>query len=536
MSKRRQGVTNDPQPQAGPSGSRNVDPPAEDGDGPTRSSSDTQPSDEEYMRERAQILQDMVEAQIRGDISADDLNERLRALNYSLPESEEARTQAKQRMQRGEGGRMPGSVEVGLSGPQLGDRFVAGQVEQPATVPITSHQGFSAEADWALFGAKMRAAAFRPQIQTTGNSPFTVATMGATVAPNPLHHSVPPSMLPPAQTGNSSAIGTGLPPKPLAAAFPGLVPTSALPLAGSGAPQVHPMHFAFPGSSAHAYASVGSGDPHIDETWRIRRLFSSDKSVDDYVDQLQLAQLHEPLVRSIWKKLIQDDYVNFEKLYATLGNSNIEFEDEGREFAAGYFLVRKGNIASSKHIATESEWCRVFDAWRVGVVLIYPHRLLELDAYRRAIVDIFHSFSVNPAVAIGTDKEVRLFYARSKFRLDNSHLLQMPLLSQVSAHISGIASHLASGSPSRRQGRQGSTSAGTSSRRIEDPCENWNLGNCPGDKCQFRRLHLICSECGKQHRAKDVEQCHSALLARRGSRFGVRPSASSSGGRRTQTN
>lgn len=99
MSKRRQGQVGDQQPEAGPSRSQHVEPRIEEGDGPTRSSSQTQPSDEEYMREWAQVLQDMVEAQIRGDITTDDLNERLRALNYSLPESEEARTQAKQRMQ-----------------------------------------------------------------------------------------------------------------------------------------------------------------------------------------------------------------------------------------------------------------------------------------------------------------------------------------------------------------------------------------------------------------------------------------------------
>ena len=69
----------------------------------------------------------------------------------------------------------------------------------------------------------------------------------------------------------------------------------------------------------------------------------------------------------MWKKIIQDDYVNFEKLYATPGNSNIEFEDDGRDFGGGYVFVRKDYIVSKKRISTESEWCRVFDAWREGV-------------------------------------------------------------------------------------------------------------------------------------------------------------------------
>ena len=50
----------------------------------------------------------------------------------------------------------------------------------------------------------------------------------------------------------------------------------------------------------------------------------------------------------MWKKIIQDDFVNFEKLYAILGNSNIEFEDDGRDFGRGYVLVRKDYIVSTK--------------------------------------------------------------------------------------------------------------------------------------------------------------------------------------------
>lgn len=74
---------------------------------------------------------------------------------------------------------------------------------------------------------------------------------------------------------------------------------------------------------------LGAVDPHIQETTRIMRTYSSSDKIDQYIDLLQLAKLEEPLVRSTWKKILQDQYVDFEKLYASLENPSMDFDDDG---------------------------------------------------------------------------------------------------------------------------------------------------------------------------------------------------------------
>lgn len=85
------------------------------------------------------------------------------------------------------------------------------------------------------------------------------------------------------------------------------------------------------------------------------RAYSSSDKIDQYIDLLQLAKLEEPLVRSIWKKILQDQLVDFEKLYASLENPSMDFDDDGREFTAGYVIVKKDHITSKKRFTTESE-------------------------------------------------------------------------------------------------------------------------------------------------------------------------------------
>jgi hypothetical protein len=44
---------------------------------------------------------------------------------------------------------------------------------------------------------------------------------------------------------------------------------------------------------------------------------------------------------------------------------------------------------------------------------------------------------------------------------------------------------------------------------------NWNLGICD-NPCDYGCKHGSCSECGGQHRAKELSACNSAFQAHRG--------------------
>ena len=67
-----------------------------------------------------------------------------------------------------------------------------------------------------------------------------------------------------------------------------------------------------------AKLTASSGDLHLDKTWKLRQLFAAEKAVDGIVDVMQQQQLEEPIPRSIWRDIIQDRFVNFEKLYASM--------------------------------------------------------------------------------------------------------------------------------------------------------------------------------------------------------------------------
>ena len=57
-------------------------------------------------------------------------------------------------------------------------------------------------------------------------------------------------------------------------------------------------------------------DLHLGSTWRLRQAY--EKEVDRVVDGMRGQDTAQPLSRSIWKSIIEDCYVDFEKLFASM--------------------------------------------------------------------------------------------------------------------------------------------------------------------------------------------------------------------------
>ena len=98
-----------------------------------------------------------------------------------------------------------------------------------------------------------------------------------------------------------------------------------------------------------------SGDPHLDETWKLQQVFTAEKAVDVIVDVIQQQRLDEPIPRSIWREIIQDWFVNFEKLYALM-DLGYDHQDELKVFAGGYAIVKKDQALAKRAVQTEAEW------------------------------------------------------------------------------------------------------------------------------------------------------------------------------------
>jgi hypothetical protein len=261
-----------------------------------------------------------------------------------------------------------------------------------------------------------------------------------------------------------------------------------------------------------------SNDSHIRRTWELRQAFGLEKVADNLIDVMQQQNIDASVGRSLWRDIILDRYVSFEKLYASMDPS-YSVQDEPKEFSEGFAIIKKEHVSAKSPIRGEGDWSRVFAVWQAAVLLLYPHRKDELTEYRRIVMEIFIAFPDNPNAAIRFDADVRSQYGNNPFRMDERSRLNIPLLMRV-------VGRTASSGPSKRP----SSSSTSSSKRAETICINWNGGYCE-EPCPGRRKHGYCCECGGKHRAVDEPACKAQLEARRRKRAsdGYRASGSSGG-------
>lgn len=252
---------------------------------------------------------------------------------------------------------------------------------------------------------------------------------------------------------------------------------------------------------AEANNALAISDPHIAKTWRLRGLFSSEGAANPIIDFAQQQNLEVPLPRSIWKDILFDKFVNFEKLHAAM-ELGYDHDDEPKQFIGDLAIVRKDHSSSKKPVRSESDWQRVFDAWSAGVSLLYPHRTEELSNYRKIIREYFRHLK-DDAVSIRIDLELRDSYDKERFRLDDRARHQVSVLGQAYRGARG----------QKRSPPASFSSSPSVAKKPSTVCRNWNLNICHGDTCEKRRRHGVCCECGGQHRAIDEPACRAAFQA-----------------------
>ncbi|KAF8811956.1 hypothetical protein BYT27DRAFT_7088378, partial [Phlegmacium glaucopus] len=250
-------------------------------------------------------------------------------------------------------------------------------------------------------------------------------------------------------------------------------------------------------------------DPHLNETQKYKIAYTNQKPFENLIIKAQGRKIREPIANSIWRLVILDKYVDFEKFFVTL-EPGYNPNDEAKELNDRFTLLERNSISSRRAIVSEAEWMRLYDVWVDAVLLFYPHRKVELSSYREVIINMFRATS-SPLPAIKYDCDSCERYARQPCRLDSSKdTLPFPLLSQL------LSSSHVTLAPSSSSGKKRSmvTFEGPH-KRSDTICQNWNLGSCEGDTCRFGRRHNECSECNGPHRAKDKGECFSALNRRR---------------------
>ena len=300
-----------------------------------------------------------------------------------------------------------------------------------------------------------------------------------------------------------------------AAAAPNIGPLSAALLAKLLAPSSTSLS-GIPSSILAAaphlaqISSLSDLSEHLQETDRLRRLFKTDKDADAVADVLRSLSHPDPFAHSLWRLIVQDLYVDFEKLLASFGSHPSHHDDEPKDFGGGYALVRKDHISARRALITESDWTRCFDAWSRGVLLVYPHRSKELEKYRSIVVEMFRASEPDVSFAIRFDRQTRERYAKSPFELHDRSHLHFPMLAEMLR---------TRASPSALKRSAADSAHEPSPKRQRVLCQNWNLGKCPKTPCPGKRVHGTCCECGGKHPACDKEQCLILLTARRAAAY-----------------
>ena len=68
-------------------------------------------------------------------------------------------------------------------------------------------------------------------------------------------------------------------------------------------------------------ASLSQGtdlDDHLLKTWKLRKAYSTKKAINPIIDLMQCQRLPDLIPRSIWRKIIQDEFIDFERLYGSM--------------------------------------------------------------------------------------------------------------------------------------------------------------------------------------------------------------------------
>jgi hypothetical protein len=258
----------------------------------------------------------------------------------------------------------------------------------------------------------------------------------------------------------------------------------------------------------------GTGDTHLDKTYHLRQHYSVDKVLDILITQMQSHPITTHLPRPVWRRIIQDRYIPFKKLFAAIESAK-DADDEHHVVIGNVTITDSDQFSAKKPVTTEAEWSRLYSAWEAAFIRVYPHRKTELTNYRELVSNHFRAKG-DPSFAIRFNAAVRDAYSKSPFKLDDRANHDIPLL----------ASLYEAAAPSTS--KRASTSTASASKRGKVVCDHWNFGNC-ADPCANSQRHGICSECGDHHRARDFSSCFSILQARK-RRGGPASGGSGSGG------
>ena len=223
-------------------------------------------------------------------------------------------------------------------------------------------------------------------------------------------------------------------------------------------------------------------------------------------------RLSTPLPSSLWKHVLLDEYMPFDKIQGLLLSNFSPNEDAGRSLTDDLVIMRRDAVVPSSAVILESDWSRCFEVWREAMLVVFPHRREELESYKAKILQIFFNYRNLSSVAIEVDENLRSSYRHLPFHLDNQVRIDNEVATVLAQRLNSQLG-AASRSSNPRSGSGQGASQGSSRPVRSTACFKWNESACAEDPCPWGHRH-VCCECGGAHRAPDHAACAVKYAAR----------------------
>lgn len=187
--------------------------------------------------------------------------------------------------------------------------------------------------------------------------------------------------------------------------------------------------------------------------------------------------------------LLSGKAVNLDAIFAATHSTTInEVETHTLSERISIRLTDGTSSADLKRaIKTAAEWSSTWRTYSKAVIIAFPHRVEELDAYHDYITSLFGSQVVDfhPRI-FALDKAVRGRVGRRR-DIMLSDILKFADLERSHLTLSGIAYSEFSGDRGKKKGAD-------RARTSQDACHRWNAGHCPSSaaKCRYRHVCSIC--------------------------------------------
>jgi len=190
------------------------------------------------------------------------------------------------------------------------------------------------------------------------------------------------------------------------APFPGSEPRSpAEPARAARWNEVDPADYAWNWKVVGMPIKWRTIEPLTRQTQLLRGTYTKDpkQAIASLLDQFD-KPMFPP---SLWKTVLLNEFLELEKLYGetfTLKATKPDTYSLGPKVEIE--IQESGGGAKSKAVKDFGIWASLWDQYAAAVTYVYPHRVSELTAYRKWIVNYF-MFSRSPGIVLDIDHAIR---------------------------------------------------------------------------------------------------------------------------------